>query len=396
MSTNPIDKRIGARLRHVRESLGLTLQTASEIVGFNTYQTLGSIEKGTRPAKASELAKLCDHYCKDSWYFLREDEPTEPPIVCAWRDVQDSAMRPLVEAQVHRFAKDFWLLEVITGEQHPPGLVPWERSEDALSYESVSSKADDVVSDLNLGARPSGTLRQVLEEEWYIKILCHNLAGAGSALVADSEFGHIIAIDAQEVPWRQNFSLGHELFHLLAKNYYPLESSQNETSVGKPKYEKLADAFSSALLMPRIAVLSELKKRTVENRIAWVDLIGIATEFGVSRDALLWRLVNLGKLKAADVKGIKGSDEFKNMDKEARYSRRADVQDFSKRFVRLGVKALQLGKISKGRFCQMCGIKRTQFDSFVSEYGDLQYSETALGSESGEMELASPNDASDQ
>lgn len=394
MSKNPIDQRIGARLKNVRESLRLTLQTVSQNVGFNTYQTLGSIEKGTRPAKASELARLCELYCKDSWFFLREDEPPMQTFNCAWRNSQEAGDRPLVEAQVYDLARSYQLLEEVTGEKRMPSLVPWPQ-EDDLTYKSVAEKASDLVHDWNLGARPANSLREILEERFHVKIVSYNLRNAGSALTAEGDFGDIIVLNTMEVYWRQNFSLAHEVFHLLSRNHFPLIEIHLEDTNGlsdKPEYEKLADSFASALLMPDREIHSEFKKRLVDNnKIAWIDLAGIATEFGVSTQALLWRLKRLGKFKTEQVEHLLATPRFRDIDKSIRTGKKGSGLEFSRRMVRLGVKALQLGKISKGKFCEIFRTTRAAFSSFILDYGDLVYDENNADALVDPIELISPD-----
>lgn len=64
------DGRIGRRLRRTRLDLGLTQNEVARRTALSLYVVAGA-ERCTRPIKASELARLCNLYCRDSWYFLR-------------------------------------------------------------------------------------------------------------------------------------------------------------------------------------------------------------------------------------------------------------------------------------------------------------------------------------
>jgi len=396
MNANPIDERIGARLRRVRDELGLSAEYVCKRIGINSQPTLSDIERGKRPAKASELARLCKLYCKDSWYFLREDEPEEQPLICAWRNSQDTESRALIEAQVYALARNYQLLEEVTDEMRLPSLEPWSKELD-LTWTSVAGKAKDLVKDWNLGARPAASLHEILEEKLHIKVVSYDLQCAGSALTAEGEFGYIVALNAKEVPWRKNFSLAHELFHLLSKNRYPLSEIHHDTAMDsiekKPRYERLADTFAATLLMPAEDTASELKKRLDNhNLIKWVDLVGIAVEFGVSTEAMLWRLKNLGRLTTDRVNQLLASAAFRSIDQSSRIDDRKGGLEFSRRMVRFGLKALKLGKISKGKFCQIFKTTRAEFDSFISLYGDLRYDESDPVIDTDPIELLSQSE----
>jgi Zn-dependent peptidase ImmA (M78 family) len=270
----------------------------------------------------------------------------------------------LVKAQVHALAQNYQLLEEVTGENRLPALEPWPVEFD-LTWKSVAEKAKELVRAWNLGARPAACLHEILEEKRHIKIVSYDLREAGSALTAEGGFGYIVALNATEAPWRKNFSLAHELFHLLSKNRFPLDEIHRDLigeSSEKPKYERYADTFAATLLMPDKDVIRELENRLIDdNRVEWVDLVGIAMEFGVSTEAMLWRLKRLGRLKAEQVEQLLESAKFRGIDKSTRTGKKGSGLEFSRRMVWLGLKALRLGKISKGKFCQIFKTTRADF-----------------------------------
>jgi transcriptional regulator with XRE-family HTH domain len=55
------DKEIGACLAEERKFMRLRQETVAEHLGMKR-QTLSAIENGTRPVRATELAKLCNLY----------------------------------------------------------------------------------------------------------------------------------------------------------------------------------------------------------------------------------------------------------------------------------------------------------------------------------------------
>ena len=367
-----IDKRIGERLKKVRERLGLSLKDVSEKIGFNNYQILSNIEKGDRAVKVSELSKLCKIYSKDSIFFLQEEEPEVTEPLFAWRAKSDSIKAKQIEEKVNLILSNYHMLEQVTGIETDLHFTPWEYKDSYLNYDDIEKKAEELIDKMNLGARPYKNLVETLEEELNIKVLFLDLEGSGSAISTKGDFGYSIIIDAKEAPWRRNFNLAHELFHILAINYFPLEEvHQNNHYEEKPIVEKLADAFASALLVPKKQLNIELGKRIKDNKISLIELVRIAIDFGVSTQTLLWSLVKTGKTQEERVRQITDSEEFKSINKEIREGTNVQANQFSNRFIWLGLKALKEGKISKGKFCNIFDITRAEFIGFINSRGDL-------------------------
>jgi hypothetical protein len=118
-------------------------------------------------------------------------------------------------------------------------------------------------------------------------------------------------------------------------------------------------------------------------------------EFGVSTEAMLWRLKRLGRLKAEQVEQLLESAKFRGIDKSTRTGKKGSGLEFSRRMVWLGLKALRLGKISKGKFCQIFKTTRAEFDTFLSLYGDLEYDENDADFPIDPIELMSGDENAD-
>lgn len=94
---------------------------------------------------------------------------------------------------------------------------------------------------------------------------------------------------------RQRFTAGHELGHYVRRSEEPEEYEyvdyrDERSTSGTAEEERFANAFAANLLMPRSAVESLQAEGTP-------DFL-LAKRFGVSREAMLNRLDNLGLLKA--------------------------------------------------------------------------------------------------
>lgn len=91
---------------------------------------------------------------------------------------------------------------------------------------------------------------------------------------------------------RQNFTIGHELYHLFVQSDFSFQMCNAGKFDKKDKEEYNADIFSSYFLMPEAALIKQIP----EKELGWGETISLATiikmehYFGVSRAALLVRL----------------------------------------------------------------------------------------------------------
>lgn len=108
----------------------------------------------------------------------------------------------------------------------------------------------------------------------------------------------IIAVNKNHVATRQRFSIGHELghwtLHASQNDFFDSVYKRESTPLRKNKsFEMEANQFAAALLMPD----SLIKKAISETDVLesnWIERI--ANDFQVSKNAMTFRLVNLGYL----------------------------------------------------------------------------------------------------
>jgi len=116
----------------------------------------------------------------------------------------------------------------------------------------------------------------------------------------------VIAINSAMSIGRQRFSLAHELFHL-----YFDESKHSVVCAkkigGGNDIEKSADQFASYFLMPSVALESFIKKLKSDSvkKIGIKEIVKLEQYFGVSRQALLYRLVGDHKLTLEEAEKFK-------------------------------------------------------------------------------------------
>ncbi len=105
---------------------------------------------------------------------------------------------------------------------------------------------------------------------------------------------YIIKTNADEHPFRQRYTVAHELGH-FAKGHGSSDRDEiyNYTEDDKPK-EKQANDFAAELLMPEYKVKEMCIGKT--KKIIQEEIEDIALFFAVSKPAMSYRLVNLGIL----------------------------------------------------------------------------------------------------
>lgn len=366
--------KIASLLKNERESLGLTLKEVSAKIGFAHYQTLSSIESGKREIKAWELAKLANIYGRNIDFFLWPKERKKEAKIL-WRNPEENVKKKKIERIFLTYCEKYKNLLKLLGEKEQENneLILPSTKNDLLnrnSFEYVAKIASYYLNLLQLGSRPACSLSKVLEEKVGIKIIHLELDPEISGGSTIGDFGMAILINANDAPWRRNYDLAHEFFHLITWDYFSPGEIYKKDNKGKNRIEQLADVFASTLLLPEDELRNEFKKRVEKNHISYLNLIEIARKFNVSIEALLWRLVNLNLIKKDIVKKELEKGSIKDFDRKFR---RTDWEGeklyLSSRYISLAIKAFQMGKISKTKFAEYVGKKFSEISSFLKRYG---------------------------
>ncbi len=366
------DIALGKKIKSLREQLGLTLEQVAERLGFNSYQILSAIEGGTRTLKAAELTQISKVFHKDISFFLTGDSTPSSNFLVRWRCSSNSSGIKEKEAEFLLYCDNYYDLERRLGLNHKCSLdsLNFDHS-DLKNYSKINQIAQEKVLQLQLGSRPACILRKILEDKYNVKIFHLDLNSFGSAASANGDFGAAMLINASESEGRRNFDLAHEFFHIITWDKF----QGVDFSFGGRYYEDLettADSFASALLMPETEIRNEFSKRLKDDgKIALVDLVGMAHEFVVSIDALLWRLVNLGLLSKEPVKKLLTDHRPQLNAIKAFSGLKSNEQEclLSKNYVHLSFKAFKMGLISKSRLATYLKVNVGDVAQALSRFG---------------------------
>lgn len=360
---------IGEKLKKARESLGLTLKEVASEMGFTNYQTLMSIEAGKREIKAWELVKLARIYYRDIDYFLEDEEPAKAPSVL-WRKRSASPKASIYERRFLKYCENYKQIEEFVGTSTTRKFKPIQcKREDFLTFGFVDRLAHSYHDMLGLGSRPACCIYRILDERFGVKILFLSMGKEGSGGSTVGDFGPAILINADDAPWRGNFDLAHEFFHIVTWGIFDPEEIFDSPEKGKSKVETWADAFAATLLLPQKEVLEGFKERIKNGKVSYFDCVELAREFEVSVDAFLWRLANLGTVKRRETERVLNDPALRKLYWQEKSGEWKDAPKFSSRYVNMAFKCMQMGKISRGQFADYMEIDRQEISQFLSKYG---------------------------
>ncbi len=298
---NSLARLIGERIKLARQEDGLSQDSLSAQLGFNDRQTLSSIELGQRAVAPAELVKLTQKLGRPLSYF------TDPYVVAGKNAFSYRAKqaRPAELADFERQATKLiaaqrrfreWLGRVPSPVQPQLTSMSPRVALDFATFQGERSAAA-----WQLGEVPARRLREVVEHELGIAVFYVDAPPSISGAACRLNDGGYILINRNE-PWaRQNFDLGHEVFHLLTWEKMPpdridLIASETKSTGKRPAVEKLADAYTAGLLMPETVIKSRWAHRGSSTSMGeWIP--AQAAELRVSPIALYWRLVNLALIQ---------------------------------------------------------------------------------------------------
>lgn len=281
---------IGERVCHARLAADLSQAELAEKLGFNDRQTVSTIESGKRAVSAEELVKLTAVLGQSLDFF------TDPYVVTEKHDFSYRAAPgaekslPAFEEQITRLIATQRRFRELLGETASP-IQPQITS---LSKQSPLDFAtflgEKTARAWNLGEVPAVNLRAAIERELGASILYVDAPATISGVACRMADGDYIFINRNEPLSRQNFDLGHELFHLLTWEKMPPE--RLDLPGTRTPVERLANCFTAGLLMPPEAIKARWAQRVANQPLdAW--LRQHAAELRISPAALYWRAVNL-------------------------------------------------------------------------------------------------------
>jgi Zn-dependent peptidase ImmA (M78 family)/DNA-binding XRE family transcriptional regulator len=357
---------IAGAVRAAREAVGLTQAALAAAAGFASLQIVSAIETGQRDVKAWELAKLARALHTSVDVLLGLDEPSLVRVF--WRR-GSTGISGIREAQLRERAERFALLEEWCDLPVAEALPEFAFDPRRASFADAERLALAVSRTLDLGSRPAASLLRVLEERFRVKVFYDERGDAESAACTRGAFGAAVLLNAVQAPWQRNYSLAHELFHVVTWSAVTAVWPADGEPVWSERLETLADVFASYLLLPAAEVTAQFDSRTADERaLEPTDVIGMARDFDVSTEAVAWRLVNLGRRDAEWARALLADGEFRRRDRltmPARWNR-PDVP-FPERYRRLALLAYEGDRLSLNRLAQFLESSMGEVNAMIED-----------------------------
>lgn len=286
----------GERLRIAREGAKITQAAAAKAIGV-ARTTIIAMEQGERRARMSELQQLAKLYGTSVNALLRQ-ESVHVDLAPRFRRTvgSDDAAAAAAELMAE-LAKAEVELENLLGIKRVRNYPP----ERPLLPGDVRAQAEQDATELRqrlgLGIAPISNLVTLLEMELGVRVYVRRIDGRISGVFAyDDALGPCMLLNANHPRERRNHSGGHETGHFISTRREPEVLHQDE--VENSREERYANAFARAFLTPARALLQKFQEVTAgSDRLTRRHIIILAHFFGVSREAIVRRLEELGSVK---------------------------------------------------------------------------------------------------
>jgi XRE family transcriptional regulator, fatty acid utilization regulator len=292
---------IGDRIKIAREAANLSQEKLTQSLGFKDRQTLSTIELGQRRVSPEELVRFSEVLAQPLDFFTDPYRVAGANAFSYRAKAASSAELSAFETQAERLiAAQRRFQELL---ERPPSPVQPQIATltPQVPLDFATFQGERCAAAWQLGETPAHRLREAAIKNLGVVVLHVDAPKTISGAACRLPDGAYVLINRAEPAARQNFDLGHELFHILTWDKMPPArvdpvSAEGQPDAKRPKVEKLADAFTAGLLMPSATVQSRWARRADRPLADWLG--ETARELGVSPPALFWRLVNLGLIKA--------------------------------------------------------------------------------------------------
>ena len=288
---------VGERLRIAREAVGITQAEAAIRVDV-ARTTLLAIEKGQRRIRPDELQRLARLYDTSVNAVLRRESvyvdlvPRFRRLGASTDEAAETAahsLADLVRAEVE--------LENLLGITRTCNYPPERHIMSGDVRAQAETDATELRQWLGLGLAPVRDLVSLLELDLGVRVYVRQLDPGVSGLFAyDDRIGACMLLNANHRCERRTQTGAHELGHLVStrRKAEILHVDDEESS----REERYAHAFGRAFLTPVRTVMQRFHEITAgASRLTRRHVILLAYAFGVSRQAMVRRLEELGLTK---------------------------------------------------------------------------------------------------
>lgn len=368
---NPDDFAIvGLQLARARRSLGISTEDAARRAGVPESEVL-EWERGVASPTIDQLWSLADLYERTSDYFFR-DIPALPEVA-AFRSNLIHSVKDLPAPARSALVRFDELCRASAEMESSLGTV----SEITTRGKHVSERPEELAeierTRMELGDRPIRDLRARLTAEG-VRIFFLLLPGLPPEELSGlswwhPHYGPCILVNGKSNPGRRAFTLAHEYAHLL----------RSEGAVGCAYMldipeERYANQFAACFLMPESSMTAAFLNVVGSQAVDPTDreLGRLASKFGVSLEALGWRLETIGLVRRGFT-----SEQIQRWETRPFRGRAPRGPKWRRQlgegFVSLAVTAHESGKVSAAKLAKYFGLNiRETMDALNHGQGETK------------------------
>ena len=367
-------KKIGDLLKTERKKIHISTKELGKELGIS-YKAVRDIENGNREITLSELNNYAKMFGLNISYFL--NSKPFPKMEVLWRECSNEKKCRKIENFLIQYCQNFKHLNDIIEREYKPFKPPIHselKKFNSDNYYNFATKlAEEYRRKWNLGEYPARNLIDAIKKD-NILLFYHPFGDSGSAASIIGDFGAAILLNKNNVLWRLPFDVAHELYHLITWDYYDYSIDKSNLNIAKSNVEKHANLFAACLLMPKQTLITEINKVKVNNQVLENDIIEIACKFGVSLEALTYRLANLGIFTKEDMQEIRENEGFKkrfwDMIKNYTYFE-GKITPLPEEYIKVAYHAYKSNKISKMKLAEYFNKKVGEIDNFLKKEYDF-------------------------
>jgi Zn-dependent peptidase ImmA (M78 family)/transcriptional regulator with XRE-family HTH domain len=365
-----MEEKIGKKIRAERERKKISQERLAQALGWSHHQIVSEIEQGNREIKAWELYEIAKFLNVNIDVLLGSKEQTHRHIL--WRQKPTEHQELIKAESIFNTECDNYnfIEEVVRGhaqfihKQLPQITIDVKKYTLSEAYQLAESIRDNIP----LGDFPASQLIRVLEE-YGVKFIVLQDEISSPAACCRSDKGNFIFLNGRDVESRQLFSIAHELFHLITWDNEMLQLLEKNKQLHE-KNEQLANAFAAGLLIPSEKLQIEVRKINPQCHISGPDVIALSELFQVSKDAMLYRMLNTRLISK------KHHEELQKLLQHIPSSKHAgqtNTKILKSKLVRQVYLAYEHVKISRAKAAKLLHIDLCDVSDFFSEYGFVEF-----------------------
>jgi Zn-dependent peptidase ImmA (M78 family)/DNA-binding XRE family transcriptional regulator len=311
---------LARRLRLARTGVGLSQDAVAAELKV-PRPTISQIEAGRRGVSSLELMKLAKLYRRPLSAFFEDDfdlNYSEDPLTVLYRATALRSEDREVVAGFEVMCRNYSYLEELLGLAGEIPLPDFSNFGEPRNKIEAIRQGEQVASEerrrLGIGDDPIRNVFELLESQG-IRVFVRELheSSISGLFMYGRTIGPCILINGKEHRNRLAFNAAHEYAHVLLDRKLQARASSTTQQIGHPEednefLEVRANSFAAAFLLPASGIERFLWDRGMTRRtkssLQVVHVLYLQRAFGVSYQAALYRLQNLGWLTRAQREGL--------------------------------------------------------------------------------------------